>query len=150
MPVYLDIKLLYPHLKVNWNMLMCRICIVRCLVVNIFPWCNANFVPFPIGTLVARWMRNGRIRAPCREKKLCQFLNLGSKSCVICITDVMNFSVMAGFCKCAVYQTCYSTWVIQTPRTVHQDLQNQHLSIWTVVLIQVCRQGTRQHHSQTL
>ena len=61
MYVYLDIKSLYPHLKVNWNMLMCKICIARCLVVDIFPWCNANFVPFPSGTLVARRMRNGRI-----------------------------------------------------------------------------------------
>ena len=61
MYVYLDIKSLYPHLKVNWNMLMCKICIARRLVVDIFPWCNANFVPFPSGTLVARRMRNGRI-----------------------------------------------------------------------------------------
>ena len=42
-------------------MLMCKICIAGCLVVDIFPWSNANFVPFPSGTLVARWMRNGRI-----------------------------------------------------------------------------------------
>ena len=42
-------------------MLMCKICIVRRLVVDIFPWCNTNFVPFPSGTLVARRMRNGRI-----------------------------------------------------------------------------------------
>ena len=40
---------------------MCKICIVQHLVVNIFPWCNANFVPFPSGTLVACRMRNGRI-----------------------------------------------------------------------------------------
>ena len=59
--VYLDIKSLYPHLKANWNVLMCKICIARRLVVDIFPWCNANFVPFPSGTLVARQMRNGSI-----------------------------------------------------------------------------------------
>ena len=61
MYVYLDIKFLHPHLKVNWNVLMCRICIARRLVVDIFPWCNANFVPFPSGTVVARRMRNGSI-----------------------------------------------------------------------------------------
>ena len=42
-------------------MLMCKICIARRLIVNIFPWCNANFVPFPSGTLVARRMGNGSI-----------------------------------------------------------------------------------------
>ena len=47
MSVYFDMKSLYPHLKVNWNMLMCKICIARRLVVDIFPWCNANSVPFP-------------------------------------------------------------------------------------------------------
>ena len=47
MSVYLDIKSLYPHLKVKWNVLMCKICIARRLVVDIYPWCNANFVPFP-------------------------------------------------------------------------------------------------------
>ena len=62
MSVYLDIKSLYPHLKVNWNVLMCKICIARRLVVDIFPWCNANFVPFPSGTLVAHRIRNGSIR----------------------------------------------------------------------------------------
>ena len=62
MSVYLDIKSLYPHLKVNWSMLMCKICIARRLVVDSFPWCNANFVPFPSGTLVARRMQNGRIQ----------------------------------------------------------------------------------------
>ena len=68
MSVYLDIKSLYPHLKVNWNMLMCKICIARRLVVDIFPWCSANFVPFPSGTLVARRMRNGRISIiDCRD-----------------------------------------------------------------------------------
>ena len=61
MSVYLDTKSLYPHLKVNWNVLMCKICIARRLVVDIFPWCNANFVPFPSGTLVARRMGNGSI-----------------------------------------------------------------------------------------
>ena len=61
MSVYLDIKSLYPHLKVNWNVLMCKICIVQCLVVDIFLWCNANFVPFPSGTLVARRMGNRSI-----------------------------------------------------------------------------------------
>ena len=61
MSVYLDIKSLYPHLKVNWNVLMCKICIARRLVVDIFPWCNANFVPFPIRTLVGRRIRNGSI-----------------------------------------------------------------------------------------
>ena len=61
MSVYLDIKSLYPHLKVNWNVLMFKICIARRLVVDIFPWCNARFVPFPSGTLVARRMRNGSI-----------------------------------------------------------------------------------------
>ena len=61
MSVYLDKKSSYPHLKVNWNVLMCKICIARCLVVDIFPWCNANFVPFPSGTLVAHRMRNGSI-----------------------------------------------------------------------------------------
>ena len=40
---------------------MFKICIERHLVVDIFPWCNANFVPFPSGKLVARRMRNGRI-----------------------------------------------------------------------------------------
>ena len=29
MSVYFDMKSLYPHLKVNWNMLMCKICIAR-------------------------------------------------------------------------------------------------------------------------
>ena len=43
-------------------MLMCKICIARRLVVDIFPWCNANFVPFPSGTLVARRMGNGSIK----------------------------------------------------------------------------------------
>ena len=62
MSVYLDIKSLYPHLKVNWNVLMCKICIVRRLIVDIFPWCNANFLPFPSGTLVARRMGNGSIQ----------------------------------------------------------------------------------------
>ena len=61
MSVYLDKKLLYPHLKVNWNVLMCKICIARRLVVDIFPWRNANFVPLPSGTLVACQMRNGSI-----------------------------------------------------------------------------------------
>ena len=61
MSVHLDIKSLYPHLKVNWNMLMCKICIALRLVVNIFPWCNANFVPFPSGTLVAHRMGNRTI-----------------------------------------------------------------------------------------
>ena len=32
-------------------MLICKICIARRLVVNIFPWCNANFVP----SLAGRW-----------------------------------------------------------------------------------------------
>ena len=59
--VYLDIKSLYPHLKVNRNVLICKICIARRLVVDIFPWCNANFVPFPSRTLVACQMWNGRI-----------------------------------------------------------------------------------------
>ena len=40
---------------------MYKICIARRLVVDIFPWCNTNFVLFPIGTLVASWMGNGRI-----------------------------------------------------------------------------------------
>ena len=62
MSVYLDIKSLYPHLKVNWNVLMCKICIARRLVVDIFPWCNANFVPSPSGTLVACRMGNGSIQ----------------------------------------------------------------------------------------
>ena len=61
MSVYLDIKSLHPHLKVNWNVLMCKICIARRLVVDIFPWCNANFVPFPSGTLVAHRMGNRSI-----------------------------------------------------------------------------------------
>ena len=61
MSVYFDMKSLYPHLKVNWNMLMCKICIARRLVVDIFPWCNANSVPFPSGTLVARRIGNGSI-----------------------------------------------------------------------------------------
>ena len=60
--VYLDIKSLYPHLKVNWNVLLCKICIARRLVVDIFPWCNAHYVPFPSGTLVARRMGNGSIK----------------------------------------------------------------------------------------
>ena len=67
MSVYFDIKSLYPHLKVNWNMLMCKICIARRLVVDIFPWCNANFVPFPSGTLVARRIGNGSIRVCARR-----------------------------------------------------------------------------------
>ena len=62
MSVYLDIKSLYPHLKVNWNVLLCKICIARRLVVDIFPWCNAHYVPFPSGTLVARRMGNGSIK----------------------------------------------------------------------------------------
>ena len=61
MSVYLDINSLYPHLKVNWNVLMCKICIAWRLIVDIFPWCNANFVPFPSGTLVARRMRTGEL-----------------------------------------------------------------------------------------
>ena len=61
MSVYLDIKSLYPHLKVNWNVLLCKICIARRLVVDIFPRCNAHYVPFPSGTLVARRMGNGSI-----------------------------------------------------------------------------------------
>ena len=61
MSVYLDIKSLYPHLKVNWNVLLCKICIARRLVVDIFPWYNAHYVPFPSGTLVARRMGNGSI-----------------------------------------------------------------------------------------
>ena len=40
---------------------MCKICIARGLVVDIFPWCNVNFVPFPSGALVVRQMRNGSI-----------------------------------------------------------------------------------------
>ena len=62
MSLYLDIKSLHPHLKVNWNVLMCIICIARRLVVDNFPWCNSNFVPFPSGTLVVRRMWNRRIR----------------------------------------------------------------------------------------
>ena len=42
-------------------MLLCKICIARRLVVDIFPWCNAHYVPFPSGTLVARRMGNGSI-----------------------------------------------------------------------------------------
>ena len=42
-------------------MLMLKIYIARRLVVDNFLWCNANFVPFPSGTLVARRMQNGRI-----------------------------------------------------------------------------------------
>ena len=42
-------------------MLMCKICIAQRLVVDIFLWCNANFVPFPSGMLVVRRMWNGRI-----------------------------------------------------------------------------------------
>ena len=61
MSVYLDIKSLYPHLKVNWNVLLCKICIAWRLVVDIFPWCNAHYVPFPSGTLVACRMGNGSI-----------------------------------------------------------------------------------------
>ena len=38
-------------------MLMCKICIARRLVVDSFPWCNANFVPFPL-------------RAECKTGKL--------------------------------------------------------------------------------
>ena len=41
------VKWAHPPLKVIWNVLMCKICIARRLVVDIFPWCNANFVPFP-------------------------------------------------------------------------------------------------------
>ena len=63
MSVYLDIKSLYPRLKVNWNVLLCKICIARRLVLDIFPWCNAHYVPFPSGTLVARRMGNGSIYA---------------------------------------------------------------------------------------
>ena len=73
MSVYLDIKSLYPHLNVNWNVLMCKICIARRLVVDIFPWCNANFVPFPIGTLVECQMPNGSIELniSCRFHSFC-------------------------------------------------------------------------------
>ena len=42
---------------------MCKTCIARRLAVDIFLWCNANFVPFPSGTLVARQMQNGRIES---------------------------------------------------------------------------------------
>ena len=42
-------------------MLLCKICIARRLVVDIFPWCNAHYVPFPSETLVARRMGNGSI-----------------------------------------------------------------------------------------
>ena len=48
-------------------MLMCKIWFAGRLVVDIFPWYNANFVHFPSGTLVARRMRNGRIN-PCGRR----------------------------------------------------------------------------------
>ena len=47
MSVYLDKKLLYPHLKVNWNVLMCKICIALRLVVDIFPMMQCEFCAFP-------------------------------------------------------------------------------------------------------
>ena len=77
MSVYLDIKSLYSHLKVNWNVLMCKICIARRLVVDIFPWCNANSVPFPSGTLVARQIGNGRIGWKQELKSITYAINDG-------------------------------------------------------------------------
>ena len=65
-------------------MLMCKICIARRLVVDIFPWCNANFVPFPSGTLVARRMRNERI---CRPFK--HYLLKGTKRSIKLISVVI-------------------------------------------------------------
>ena len=44
-------------------MLMCKICIAQRLVFDIFPWCNASFVPFRSGMLVVHRMQNGSIYA---------------------------------------------------------------------------------------
>ena len=98
MSVYLDIKLLYPHWKENWNMLMCKICIARRLVVDIFPWCNANFVPFPSGTLVARRMRNGRINW-YKPQHYLRFKPINSFICItvwICI-NILNVLINNSF-----------------------------------------------------
>ena len=39
MSVYLDMKSLYPHLKANWNILMCKKWIARRLVVVTLELC---------------------------------------------------------------------------------------------------------------
>ena len=99
MSVYLDIKSLNPHLKVNWNVLMCKICIARRLVVDIFPWCNANFVPFPSGTLVARRMQNGRIAQP----RLCRG--------PLCICLKGTFREISLLSHCIFHQQMH-TWIL--------------------------------------
>ena len=54
MSVYLDIKSLYPHLKVNWNVLMCKICIARRLVVDI----SRDAMRILCLSLAGRWWRS--------------------------------------------------------------------------------------------
>ena len=94
MSVYLDIKSLYSHLKVNWNVLMCKICIARRLVVDIFPLCNGNFVPFPSGTLVAHRMRNGSIMVTVTSH-IC--INIFQTECFSAVKFAMGYEKNMSF-----------------------------------------------------
>ena len=108
MSVYLDIKSLYPHLKVNWNVLLCKICIARRLVVDIFPWCNAHYVPFPSGTLVARRMGNGSIKSNSSYLEDCDttllfFFRAGGSNWAIHVLPTIKITMICQVCVCNLY-----------------------------------------------
>ena len=85
-------KIVIFTFKVNWNVLMCKFCIARRLIVDIFPWCNANFVPFPSWTLVARPMQNGSNRKLSCKKSWLQSLSYTP------LTVVLNTYTHYGAC----------------------------------------------------
>ena len=118
--MYLDIKSLYPHLKVNWNMLMCKICIARRLVVDIFPWCNANSVPFPSGTLVARRMGNGSIK---------KFSNRSLKSVGITIFIKIRTRRLFGIWKFSIVLMLKNVVGLNAKETFHYDMK-WHLTLF--------------------
>ena len=61
MSVYLDIKSLYPHLKVKLKRVIVSNLYCAALGCRHFPVMQCAHVPFPSGTLVAHRMGNGSI-----------------------------------------------------------------------------------------
>ena len=100
MSVYLDIKSLYPHLKVNWNILTCKICIARRLVVAIFLWCMRILCLSLAGRC---W------RAECETGELQMLLfpnafeiccSLYERNCICTVTKIFkNFLPASNFCQ---------------------------------------------------
>ena len=71
---------------------MCKICIARSLVVDIFPLCNANFVPFLSRMLVACRMGNGRIL--CLSRRGTIDFEYTHKACLSCLPAVFTILLL--------------------------------------------------------